>query len=493
MLNVDIWEGYKERKQILNPIFKFGDGMKVGEDVVQYKQDILLLLLLEVFYRELKDDERRTRNDLIEIIKEITTYLQVNADEDVMVRMVDGILFSGQSTLRNPFTVKYFDEKSEIFKEQRYKYLTVDSKIGSKNTSLIYKLSEESQKIIFMSREILDELPIEIEQLYVIQLIKKGNLSSALKSVDVLITKIKGSIYKEDEYRINLKKDPKKIIYDLDTQKKKRDEFDQGIEERKDNFTKMYRLLEKMGNIDEKNKYYATELEKRINQTYKYNEILMNKVYENRALVTKIRMNPRWLLEFKKKTNFKEDIWENEILTGVHSETELDIILNSLFSPHPPIQFPVGWLFAEQDLKGEDGALQYEEIISETKKIEKIEFNWEEILYFWEPVFEQLQNKDFVRLSEVKNLDEWSKEAIEMWIMFSTNKETSIGNSKYIHKDDCIMLLQKLIEHNENYQEFKQKIFYTSVESNARYIECVGLIVSPYVLHIRGIGVKDFE
>ena len=482
MINPEIMDGYRERKQRLNPILKFGDGIGLGESLNPYKHDILLLLLLEIFYRELKDDERRTKDDLLLITKDIMNHLKLESTEQQITRVVEGLLFSGAINLRQPFTGKYFDSEENTFKDQRYRYLINDT--NYKQKKLVYKLSEHSQSIIFMSREILDELPIELEQLYVIQLIRKGNLSSALKSIDILLTKIKNDMYREEEYRFNLKRDPKSVLYNLEQQEKRRDDFEKGLNDRKDNFEKMRRLLEKLENVNDENKFYASELEIRINQTYKYNEILTNKVYENHSLESKIRKNPKMLLGFKKRNNFKEELYERYILDGVSSEDELDIVLNSLFSPQQPIYFPFEWIFAEQEFTEKEDRIEEEE--DKQERMEKPVFDWGVVVHYWKPVFGRLLKDGFVKLSDVKDVGSWPKEAVELWVMFNTSKETTFGIGNNAHKDDCLRLIQGIVDTNEDYaDQLLNKTFYTSIESNTDYVEYDGVVISPYVLHIK--------
>jgi hypothetical protein len=486
MLNPEIWDGYQERKQRLNPIFQFGEGMVLGEALNPYKHDILLMLLLEVFYRELKDDEGRTKDDLLLITQEIIEKLDIEATDQQIARIVDGILFSGQSNLRQPFIGKYFDSNKKAFQEQKYRYLVNDTNFRQKK--LVYKLSDQSQSIIFMSREVLDELPIEFEQLYVIQLIRKGNLNSALKSIDVLLTKIKNDIYKEEDYRFNLKRDPKNVLYNARQQTKRREDFEKGLTERKDNFEKMRRLLEKLENVNEKNKFYASELEIRINQTYKYNEIFTNKVYENHALESKIRKNPKMLLGYKKRKNFKEELYENNILTGVLSEEELDVVLSSLFSPKQPIYFPFESIFIEQELVVERDE-KLEMLVEDEENQEhspRPKFDWEKIALYWKPIFESLLEDGLVKLSDIEDLNSWTKEAVELWVMFNTNKETIFTNTFKNHKDDCLQLIQTIVNLDKKYADkLQNKLFCTSVESDKSYVQYKGLIISPFVLHIK--------
>jgi hypothetical protein len=62
------WQGFGERTKGLNPIWHLKSGMQLSV-LTDYAQMLALSVLLEVFYREIKNNPDRKKQDLLGITK----------------------------------------------------------------------------------------------------------------------------------------------------------------------------------------------------------------------------------------------------------------------------------------------------------------------------------------------------------------------------------------------------------------------------------------
>lgn len=181
------WNGFGERVKRLNPIWNLSTGMQLLE-LKEYSQILGLSVLLEVFYRELQNNPDRKKSDLIMITEECIQDLGLSDEisPELIVRFVDGLLWSGQADLQQPYKAKWFDEKSQTLKEHRFRYLVEDrqSSQWERGGKTVYQCSDEAKELIFMSREILQELEITIDQLYIEHLIKNGHFQQAMSGLE---------------------------------------------------------------------------------------------------------------------------------------------------------------------------------------------------------------------------------------------------------------------------------------------------------------------
>ncbi|MEK4481683.1 hypothetical protein MKZ23_19750 [Paenibacillus sp. FSL R5-0876] len=60
------WSDFGERNKRLNPLWNLGAGMNLGE-IQPYKEMVSLSVLLQVYYLELESNERRSKEDIIEL------------------------------------------------------------------------------------------------------------------------------------------------------------------------------------------------------------------------------------------------------------------------------------------------------------------------------------------------------------------------------------------------------------------------------------------
>jgi len=158
------WQGFGERIRRLNPIWNLGSGMKLSV-LNEYAQMLALSVLLEIFYRELENNPERKKQDIKKITYEcmedlkIRSLLDTELDDDIIQRFVDGLLWSGQADLQQPFTAKWFDEKDQKIKDHRFRFLVEDMERSraewAKGGKTVYQCSDEAKELIFMSREII--------------------------------------------------------------------------------------------------------------------------------------------------------------------------------------------------------------------------------------------------------------------------------------------------------------------------------------------------
>lgn len=212
-LSYEAWEGFGNRMQRLNPLFSLGKGMNVGP-LIPYIQTILVQVILEIFYRELNDDNRRTKFEIILIVRNVLLRMKLTCEDKIVERMVYGLLYEGTETLNKPFESIYYDEVHEQWQSQTFRYLITDEIHTNleQGGSIVYRLSEISQEMIFMSREMTEDFSITIEQLYSIQLIKNGNYKKAARNLDHLISRVNRLILEENQFRKDMLNDPKILI-----------------------------------------------------------------------------------------------------------------------------------------------------------------------------------------------------------------------------------------------------------------------------------------
>ncbi|MFW6035647.1 MAG: hypothetical protein ACOCRZ_05265 [Halothermotrichaceae bacterium] len=183
--------GLYDRFKKTAAISRLGQGMDVG-NLNEYTHQISLYLLLKVFYREINNNNQRSKNDLIEITSQIIEEMKLSASREQIERLVDGVLYAGDPRQQSPFSVMLFDESIGDFREFKYRYLVPDREAShwDKGGSTVYMLTETSQEIIFLTREVLQEFGFDLEQFYTLQLIKNGNFTEAQGSVNNLIARV---------------------------------------------------------------------------------------------------------------------------------------------------------------------------------------------------------------------------------------------------------------------------------------------------------------
>ena len=196
-----IENGFFNRMKKLQIIRMLGTGMDIGE-LNDYAYEICFLLIQNIFMRELSENNSRTRDDMIFITEEILSTMKLTYTREIVERIVDGTLWYRDPTKQEGFKSRIYDEDKGSKQEYIFRYFKVDREhsLWEQGGSTVYMLTEESQEMVFITREILEEFGFNLEQFYTLQLIKTGNFSKAKNSIDDLIARVKTLIIREKEY-----------------------------------------------------------------------------------------------------------------------------------------------------------------------------------------------------------------------------------------------------------------------------------------------------
>ena len=197
-----IEKGFFNRMKKLQIIRMLGSGMDIGE-LNEYAYEISFLLIQNIFLKELSEDSNRTRNDMIFITEKILATMKLNYTQEIVERIVDGTLWYRDPTKQEGFKSRIYDESKGSKQDYIFRYFKVDREHSrwEQGGSTVYMLTEESQEMVFITREILEEFGFDLEQFYTLQLIKTGNFSKAKNSIDNLIARVKTLINREKEYK----------------------------------------------------------------------------------------------------------------------------------------------------------------------------------------------------------------------------------------------------------------------------------------------------
>lgn len=490
-MNGEIWDGFRERTTMLNPIFMLGKGMEVGTTLTPYLPQLLLAILLEVFYREIKDDDRRSRSDLATIANEIMDHQGLPRDDDKAERVISGLLSYGTPNLRNPFSAKVFDPSTEIFNDKPFLYLTIDTEYRRKGA--IYKLTQSSQNMIFLSREVILEFSIEFEQLYTLKLIRNNNFRSALQSLDVLITKIRQLIAQEYDYRRNLHRNPRILMEQgKEARKERRDEINRQFEESNLRFDKMIRLLANVDLTAQEARSHILEMGIKVHATMALSAKLHAELYQNIELELSIRKYRPSAFMKRRSVSLKTDIWENELLAkGIPSADTMEKLLSPFFSPRAPFLYPMGLIWSEQEIHQDDGEAQ-EEDEPEDKVVEpKQHLDWPSLVRHWAPVIRNLIYTGEVSLRDISAKD-WTVEALELWMIFKTDvlEIPSILTTYQPYEDERMELIRLLVKSDPFFNEIVGKTIRARFEQGAP-LHFLGVQISPIVISIKNFTEEE--
>ncbi|MBS4208061.1 hypothetical protein [Bacillus sp. FJAT-50079] len=470
MLNQDIWDGYEGRMRLLNPFFSFGKGIQITPYLNPFIENILLAVLLELFYREVRNNDARTEGDILEIVQEVLGEMKLESSEKDSERLVTGLLYSNPQTLE-AFQGHYYSVKNQTFEVHQFKYLIPDLELMSDNApSIIYKLSDDAQFILFSSREITSELSISLEQLYMIQLLRKGNIEGVLKQTDFLLQRVRHLIAKETAYGREIIREPKIILREgFDDRSKREEEIRIQFREEDENFRHMHTLLFRIeerneGLYDVEAKKKMNEIRDRLNQTTIKHAEFNTMVTRNIALILDIRTNRPDLLMRKSSKRYKEDVWEKLIwVEGVPDGKVFQEILSPLFSPQSPALFSLDRVWAKQRILTERVVTTQpvEQEIYEMKAFEYVLY-WGNILEKWIPILDELLKHQTFTLQSLESLEGWSKDAIELWMQFTKEQFTVpikvFTNQPY--KDEREEFIRQAILQNPKYAMLEGSIFY---------------------------------
>ena len=162
-----IEKGFFNRMKKMQAIRMLGSGMDLGE-LNEYSYEICFLLIQSVFMREITENTNRTRNDMLLITERIINDMGLKCGSELVDRIVDGTLWYRDPSKQESFNARIFNEDTRKKEEFFFRYFKVDREnshweIGGPT---VYMLSEESQEMIFITREILEEFGFDLEQFY---------------------------------------------------------------------------------------------------------------------------------------------------------------------------------------------------------------------------------------------------------------------------------------------------------------------------------------
>ncbi|WP_050614594.1 hypothetical protein [Bacillus testis] len=493
-------DGFSQRMKRLNPLFHLGKGMEVG-NLKPKIQSILMQVLLEIFYRELNDDDQRQKTDIRLIIQEVVDMMGLSADSKTIDRMVSGLLYRGKEEEMKPFEAEYYNEMTQTWDTQTFRYVTMDDLHTDleKGQRTVYKLTDVAQEMIFMSREMAEEFSISIEQLYSMQLIKNGNFKKATDNLDLLISRVKRLIKGEQAFQKEMKENPKILVLEQERQREDhKDAIESQFEEEKKHFRTIMTLLERAKNKEDYSKVKAELffLQDRFEHARQLHDHFAKLVIENISIELRLKVERPSLFWESSFISFKEHYYEGWFMKqGVEDFSLVEKILGPLFSPRNEFILPLDWVWGEQEYEAlaEQADFGDEEIEEEEEYRLKVT-DWQSVVGAWTYVFDHLKEFGEFSLSSLADLpyeaqDQWFEESetLDMWMMFDRKPLVIAvyGKEEELLHDEREVLISKLMAANPEFSYFEGKQIYTKVEEDKSAITWYHTKISPFKLCIK--------
>lgn len=494
------WEGFAQRMQRLNPLFELGRGMDIGE-LKPHIQTILMQVLLTIFYRELNDDDNRRKSDIKYMVEDTIKEMKLLADEKQIDRITSGLLYQGKEEFSKPFEALYYDEIRGSWETQTFRYVTMDElytnlEIGS---SIVYKLTEVAQEMIFMSREMAEEFSITIEQLYSMQLIKNGNFRKATRNLDHLISRVNRLMAREFSFQKEMINNPKILLIEEEWQRAdNREEIENQFEEEKNHFRTITSMIEKTKRRNEEDDYIQKELillQEKIGHTRQLHDRFAKLVIQNISYEMKLKVENPSLFWENSLVSFREHFYENWFMKeGFNRFDEIENVLSPLFSPKNEFVLPLDWIWGEQEFdENPQPDVVEEEEPKETITTQRVT-NWDSVIKAWSYVFQYLQTHREFSLADLSDLplevqDLWLEESetIDLWMMFDKKplkiqvihrKEESLGDEREI-------LLYKLMKEYPQFQMFEGMKIYTEFDHRAEPLLWHRMKITPFKICVQ--------
>ncbi|EFV76567.1 hypothetical protein HMPREF1013_03112 [Bacillus sp. 2_A_57_CT2] len=487
------YQNIGERTKRLNPIWHLGRGMDLGPELNPYREPICLRILLEIFQREVRDNGNRTIPNLEEIADSCIRQLKLQTDKEKNERLIEGLIWSGNPVYLSSFQAPFFNETTKEWEEHSFRYLEEDMEFSvPEEQYYVYKLSEESYEIIFMSHEILDELDIPIQSWVALQLIKKKNYRDALDRLQQLIIRVRKLIRKEAEYAENLKRNPK-IINQLpfESGEEHKEKVQQQFTEEKKRYLEMEKLLSRLEDNPEVEVEIYILLDK-INETREQHDLLAQLVIENVKTEIDIRKNHFEHLWKRPRISFKEAIWEELILQkGFKNPDDMFLLLNKIVSPKKPFKYPLDWSIEQEvtlpaiDIDDEDEPVVDEDSLHEPP------LDFKPIVLLWKPVFQKLLQYGEVHLNTIlegeETKEEWlnQKYAVELWNQF-VNSKLKVSKEDLLNStDQRVRLIRELIHEDDVFEDLLNKEIITHFDMND--------LLTFYLKDERGLKITNYR
>lgn len=489
------WEGFGKRLQRLNPLFELGRGMEVGE-LKPHIQTILMQVLLTIFYRELNDDDHRRKSDIRYMVEDSIKQMKLLADDKQMERITSGLLYQGKEEYSKPFEALYYDEIRQSWETQTFRYVTMDElytnlEIGG---SIVYKLTDVAQEMIFMSREMAEEFSITIEQLYSMQLIKNGNFRKATRNLDHLISRVNRLMAKEFTFQKEMINNPKILLIEEEWQRAdNRVEIEKQFEEEKNHFRTISSMIEKTKRRNEEDDYIQKELillQEKIGHTRQLHDRFAKLVIQNISYEMKLKAENPSLFWETSLVSFREHLYENWFVKeGVHRFETIEKVLSPLFSPKNEFILPLDWIWGEQEFDEK----QLTDAVIEEEAEESITrlrvTNWDSVIKAWSYVFQHLQIYGEFSLADLSNMplevqDLWFEESetIDLWMMFDKKplKVQVLHRKEETLSDEREILLYKLMKEYPQFQVFEGLKLFTMFDHRAEPFLWYQMKITPF-------------
>lgn len=493
------WEGFAQRMQRLNPLFELGRGMEVGE-LKPHIQTILMQVLLTIFYRELNDDDHRSKSDIKYMVEDSIKQMRLLADDKQIERITSGLLYQGKEEYSRPFEALYYDEIRQAWETQTFRYVTMDElytnlEIGG---SIVYKLTDVAQEMIFMSREMAEEFSITIEQLYSMQLIKNGNFRKATRNLDHLISRVNRLMANEFTFQKEMINNPKILLVEEERQRAdNRVEIEKQFEEEKNHFRTITSMIEKTKRRNEEDDYIQKELillQEKIGHTRQLHDRFAKLVIQNISYELKLKAENPSLFWEKSMVSFREHVYENWLFKeGVQDFKAIENVISSIFSPRNEFILPLDWIWGEQEF--DEQQLSDVEVVEEAEENETRPrvTNWDSVIKAWSYVFQLLQTNREFSLSDLATFplevqDLWFEEGetIDLWMMFDKKplKVQVLHRKEETLSDEREILLHKLMIEYPQFQVFEGLKIFTMFDPRAEPFVWYQTKITPFKICI---------
>ncbi len=494
------WEGFAQRMQRLNPLFELGRGMEVGE-LKPHIQTILMQVLLTIFYRELNDDDHRRKSDIKYMVEDSIKQMKLLADEKQIERITSGLLYQGKEEYSRPFEALYYDEIRQSWETQVFRYVAMDELYTNLEMggSIVYKLTDVSQEMIFMSREMAEEFSITIEQLYSMQLIKNGNFRKATRNLDHLISRVNRLMAREFSFQKEMINNPKILLMEEEMQRAdNRAEIEKQFEEEKNHFRTISSMIEKTKRRNEEDDHIQRELillQEKIGHTRQLHDRFAKLVIQNISYEMKLKAENPSLFWETSLVSFREHIYENWFMKeGVSSFDHVEKVLGPLFSPKNEFILPLDWIWGEQEFDEKQLTETMEEETEDESITHQRVTNWDSVIKAWSYVFQYLQTYREFSLADLTTLplevqDLWFEESetIDLWMMFDKKplKVQVLQRKEESLSDEREILLYKLMQEYPQFQVFEGLKLYTEFDHRAEPFLWYQMQITPFKICVQ--------
>ncbi len=486
-----IEKGFFNRMKKMQTMRMLGGGMDLGP-LNEYSFEICFLLIQNIFLRELRENHHRTREDMLFIAEKILQEMDLSYDPEATQRVVDGTLWFRDPMKQESFKARIFHEETGRKEEFAFRYFKVDREHShwEQGGSTVYMLTEESQEMIFITREILEEFGFDLEQFYTLQLIKTGNFTKARGSIDNLMARVRTLITREKEYRRDILRDPQNIFFDQSSRgNKSEEEIKAQFDEEQKVFEDMFTWRSRYDALPTEKKQEAETMFEKLGQARALHDRLAKLVTENFALEMEIRVKYPESFWNTASHSFKKDIWQNHIVkNGLEKIEDLEAVVAPLFSPKTDFIYPLDWAWGEQQVyRKRTFKHAREELLEEDWTFREID--WELLTDLYEDVFRELLEKGKFSIRSLSEKSEpeqgkWlqQRENIDLFMMFV------IADVKldrfHTGEDERLRVYKALCDRNPDFHKLHGKRITSAIEDAGEVLLWEEVLISPYTIYL---------